>query len=220
MKKILRIDSSPRSSRSQTRRLTQQFITQWCTKYPDTELIHRDLGHQPPTPVSEAWIAAAFAPPGQRTESMTNQLTESDALLNELIAADILVIGIPMYNFSVPASFKAWIDQVVRIGRSFLFEPEDKQQPYKPLLAEKLTFIIIATGDAGYEPGGPYFFLNQIEPYLRTVFPFIGISNLHFVYTGNDEFGGERLQQSLDAAQQKVQYLITNTIGNTIKKEV
>lgn len=208
MKKILRIDSSPRSSRSHTRRFTQQFIMQWCAKYSDAELTHRDLGHQPPTPVSEGWIAAAFAPADERTELMKNQLIESDILLNELIAADVVVIGIPMYNFGVPAAFKAWIDQVVRIGRSFLFEPEDKQQPYKPLLADKPTFIIIATGDAGYEPGGPYFFLNQIEPYLRTVFPFIGINNLQFIYTGNDEFGGERLQQSLNSAQQKIQQLV------------
>lgn len=208
MKKILRIDSSPRSSRSHTRRFTQQFIMQWCAKYSDAELTHRDLGNQPPTPVSEGWIAAAFAPVDERTELMKNQLIESDALLNELIAADVVVIGIPMYNFGVPAAFKAWIDQVVRIGRSFLFEPEDKQQPYKPLLADKPTFIIIATGDAGYEPGGPYFFLNQIEPYLRTVFPFIGINNLQFIYTGNDEFGGERLQQSLNSAQQKIRQLV------------
>ena len=211
MTKILHIDSSPRASRSHTRRLTQQFITQWCAKYFDTDVTQRDLGIQPPTLINEGWIAAAFTPANERTELMRNQLIESDSLLNELIAADILVIGIPMYNFGVPAAFKAWIDKVVRIGRSFLFEPEEKQQPYKPLLADKPTFIIIATGDAGYEPGEPYFFLNQIEPYLRTVFPFIGINNLQFIYVGNDEFGGERLQQSLTAAQQKIQQLVDDT---------
>lgn len=212
MKKILHIDSSPRGVRSHTRRLTAQFVTQWREKNPDSELMYRDLGLEPATPVSEAWIAAAFAAEDERTIQMKNQLNESDALLHEVINADILIIGVPMYNFGVPASFKAWIDQVVRIGRSFLFEPEDTQQPYKPLLKDKPAFIIIATGDAGYEPGGPYFSLNQIEPYLRTVLPFIGISNLHFIYAGNDEFGGERLQQSLDAAKQHIQHLLGSNL--------
>ena len=152
MKNILHIDSSPRGARSHTRRLTGQFVTQWQAKHPDYELIYRDLGAQPATPVSEGWIAAAFTPVNDRNEQMKSQLIESDRLLNEIISADILVIGVPMYNFGVPASFKAWIDQIVRIGRSFLFEPEDKQQPYKPLLKDRPTFIIIATGDAGYEP--------------------------------------------------------------------
>ncbi len=212
MKNILHIDSSPRGARSHTRRLTGQFVTEWRAKHPDYELIYRDLGAQPATPVSEGWIAAAFTPVNDRNEQMKSQLIESDRLLNEIISADILVIGVPMYNFGVPASFKAWIDQVVRIGRSFLFEPEDKQQPYKPLLKDRPTFIIIATGDAGYEPGGPYFNLNQVEPYLRTVFPFIGIENLHFIYSGNDEFGGERLQQSLNAAQEYIQQLVSGDL--------
>lgn len=208
MAKILHIDSSPRGVRSHTRRLTQLFITQWREQHPDSEFFYRDIGGNPPSPVSEPWIAAAFTAADQRTSEMHNQLNESDELLDELIAADFLVIGVPMYNFGVPASFKAWVDQVVRIGRSFLFEPHDQQQPYKPLLADKPTFIIIATGDAGYEPGGPYASLNHIEPYLRTVLPFIGITNLHFIYVGNDEFGGQRLEQSLLAAQQKIVQLI------------
>lgn len=213
MKTILHIDSSPRSARSHSRRLTQQFIAQWCDKYPHTHVNYRDLGQQLPTPVSEAWIAAAFTPAAQRTEHMQQQLGESDSLLDELIAADLLVVGVPMYNFGVPATFKAWIDQIVRIGRSFLFEPDDKQQPYKPLLADKPVFFIIATGDAGYEPGGPYASLNQIEPYLRTVFPFIGIHQLQFIYVGNDEFGGERLQQSLTLAQQQIHQLVNKSIA-------
>lgn len=208
MSKILHIDSSPRSSRSLTRRLTQAFITEWCTRHLNTEITYRDLNLQPPTPVSEPWIAAAFTKANQRTDQMQEHLHESDILLNELIAADLLVIGVPMYNFTVPALFKAWIDQVVRIERSFLLEPEDSQQPYKPLLADKPAFFVVASGDAGYEPGGTYAALNHVEPYLRTVFPFIGINNLHFIYVGNDEFGGEQLQQSLTAAQEKIYHCI------------
>ncbi len=211
MKKILQIDSSPRGSRSHTRRLSEQFVKLWLDKHSGAEVVHRDLGKQLPTPVSENWIAAAFAPAEEQTTQFNNQLHESDTLLDELINTDALVIGIPMYNFGVPATFKAWIDQIVRIGRSFSFEPKDKQQPYKPLLKDRPGFIIIASGEAGYEPGGAFFAMNQIEPYLRTVFPFIGINNLHFIYCGNDEFGGERLEQSLNMARQQIQQLATST---------
>jgi FMN-dependent NADH-azoreductase len=158
--------------------------------------------------VSEQWIAAAFTKAHKRTNQMHEQLHESDTLLNELIAANLLVVGVPMYNFGVPALFKAWIDQVVRIERTFLFEPEDSQQPYKPLLTDKPVYFMVATGDAGYEPGGTYFSVNHIEPYLRTVFPFIGIHNLHFVYVGNDEIGGERLQQSISAAREHLHQVV------------
>ncbi|HEY8938914.1 MAG TPA: NAD(P)H-dependent oxidoreductase [Cellvibrio sp.] len=208
MNKILRIDASPRGERSHSRRLTEQFIKLWADKNPGTEIIHRDVGKFPPTPVSEDWIAAAFKPAAEQTALMKNHLKESDALLHELINADVVVIGLPLYNFSVPAAFKAWIDQIVRINHSFLFAPEDTQKPYKPLLADKPVFIIISSGDAGYEPGGPFFSLNYAEPYLRTVFPFIGLNNLHFIYVGYDEFGGERLEQSLNVAKQQIQQLV------------
>ncbi|HTF95205.1 MAG TPA: NAD(P)H-dependent oxidoreductase [Cellvibrio sp.] len=210
MNKILRIDASPRGERSHSRRLTEQFVKLWSVKNPGTEVIHRDLKINPPTPVSEAWIAAAFKPAAEQTAPMKIQLKESDLLLRELINADLLVIGLPLYNFSVPATFKAWIDQIVRINHSFLFEPDDEEKPYKPLLANKPVFIIITSGDSGYEPGGSYYSLNHTEPYLRTVFPFIGINTLHFIYMGNDEFGGARLEHSITAAEESIRQLIVS----------
>ena len=71
---------------------------------------------------------------------------------------------------------------------------------------------MVATGDSGYEPDGPYASLNQVEPYLRTVLPFIGINQLHFVYAGNDEFGGERLAESLLQAEQQIQQLVDGSL--------
>ena len=209
--KILHIDASPRYSRSHTRKLTQDFIKLWQEKDPAATVIYRDLGKALPSFINENWIAAAFTAANQRTPEQQQQLNESDSLVEEFMTADMLVMGVPMYNFGVPAVLKAWIDQIVRVGRTFLFEPDDPQ-PYKPLLTDKPTIIMVATGDSGYEPDGPYASLNQVEPYLRTVLPFIGINQLHFVYAGNDEFGGERLAESLLQAEQQIQQLVDGSL--------
>ena len=160
--------------------------------HPGVTVTHRDVGHDPPPHVDEAWIAAAFAPPAERTRAMHAALRTSDELIDELLAADVGVIGVPMYNFGVPSGFKAYIDQIVRVGRTFAFEPEDAGEPYKPLVRGKRVFVVVATGDTGYETGGRYEKQNHLDPYLRTVFRFIGVTDVTF-HVGNDEFGGSRL---------------------------
>src|SRR5690606_14185591 len=150
-------------------------------------------GRLPPPRVDQGWIAAAFTAFEQRSVEMRAALVLSDALVDELMASDTLVLGGPMYNFGVPAALKAWSDQVVRVGRTFSHVPADPQ-PYQPLTAGKQAFVIVTTGDAGYQPGGPVAALNQVEPYLRTVLGFIGITAVEFIYAGYDEFGGERLR--------------------------
>jgi FMN-dependent NADH-azoreductase len=87
--------------------------------------------------VDEPWIAAGYTPPEQRTPEMWEAIRISDQLVDEFLAAELYVIGIPMYNFSVPSTFKAYIDQIVRIGRTFAFVPDNSANPYKPLLLGK-----------------------------------------------------------------------------------
>ena len=209
MKRLLHIDASPRGGRSHSRRLTGEFIRQWKECHPDDVVIRRDVGYQPPPNIDEKWIAAAFTPAGQRTTDMKAVLKISDELVDQLLAADILLIGVPMYNFGVPAAFKAYIDQIVRVGRTFAFEPEDEAQPYKPLVHGKRAIVIVATGDAGYEEGGRYGALNHVDPYLRTVLGFVGITDVRFVHVGNDEFGGDRLAASLRHARERLTAVVT-----------
>ncbi len=137
MTHLLHIDASPRGERSQSRRLTRELVDSWRAGHPGVTVTHRDVGHDPPPHVDEAWIAAAFAPPAERTRAMHAALRTSDELIDELLAADVWVIGVPMYNFGVPSGFKAYIDQIVRVGRTFAFEPEDAGEPYKPLVRGK-----------------------------------------------------------------------------------
>lgn len=208
MTQLLHLDVSPRdNSRSHSRALTKKFIDVWLSAHPDDSVIYRDIGHHPPPFVDQAWIAAAFTPPEERTPQMRAVLQVSDNLVDELLTADILVIGLPMYNFGVPAAFKSYIDQIVRIRRTFNFDPDDQKQPYKPLVHNKRIFVIVATGDSGYERGGRFAQLNHLDPHLRTVFGFIGITDLSFVHVGNDEFGGERLTHSLLDAHKRINEL-------------
>ena len=207
---LLHVDSSPRTDdRSHSRRLTARFAELWRAAAPASggrAVRHRDLRATVPPHVDQAWIAAAFAPPEGRTAEMRRALAASDELVDEFLAADEYLLGAPMYNFGVPSALKAWIDNVVRVGRAFAFDPIDPAgEFYRPRVppGRRMT-VVVTTGDAGYQPGGPLWRLNQIEPYLRTVFGFVGVGEFRFVYAGNDEFGGERLERSLEAAAREI----------------
>jgi FMN-dependent NADH-azoreductase len=124
------------------------------------------------------------------------------------LAADIYAIGIPMYNFSIPSTFKAYIDQIVRIWRTFGFESEDAANPYKPLVLGKKMFAIAARGGSGFGRGEYNEKLNHQHPYLRTILGFIGITDITFIRVENDEFGGQTLAESIANARVQVAQLV------------
>ena len=208
MARLLHLDSSPRGERSHSRRLTREFVEAWKQVHPTDIVTYRDIGRNPVPHVDEPWIAAAYTPPEQRTPELQEAIRISDQLIDEFLAADLYVIGLPMYNFSVPSTFKAYLDQIVRVGRTFAFEPEDAATPYKPLVLGKKMVIITARGDAGFGPGERNEQLNYQDPYLRTIFGFIGITDITFVHVENDEFGGTSLAQSIAAARTQVAQLV------------
>lgn len=204
MARLLHIDASGRSNRSHTRRLTSELAERIKSQHTSIETIYRDLSIAPPPHVNQEWIAAAFTNPDERTQEMNEALKISDVLVDELLSADILVFGVPMYNFSVPSSFKAYIDQIVRVGRTFAFTPEDPESTYKQLVHGKKLYIVSARGDGGFGPGGHNEHNNHLDPYLKSVFGFLGITDITFITVENDEFGGLRLGDSIKAAQQQI----------------
>jgi FMN-dependent NADH-azoreductase len=208
MANILHIDSSPRDERSRSRRFTREFIEQWKQAHQTDTVTYRDVGRNPVPHLDEAWIAAAYTPPEQRTPELWNAIRISDQLVDELLAADIYVIGTPMYNFSISSMLKAYIDQIVRIGRTFEFAPENPENPYKPLVLGKIMFIITARGSSGYGAGERYEMLNYQDPYLRTIFGFIGITDITFIHIENDELGGTALEQSIASARTQIAQLV------------
>ncbi|MCU9950548.1 FMN-dependent NADH-azoreductase [Pseudomonas solani] len=202
MNRILSIQGSPRGERSHSRRLQDAFLAAWQGQDAARQVTHREVGRSPIAPVTEGWIAAAFHPePENRTEVMKADLALSDLLVDELFAADRLVISAPMYNFGVPSGVKAWVDQIVRIRRTFDFHPDRPGNPYTPLVLGRKALIITTRGDHGYGPGGVNAHMNHADAYLRTVLGYIGITDVTVVAVENDEFGGDAFQQSYQRAE-------------------
>ena len=208
MTTLLHIDSSARPGRagvhphgSQTRRLTHEFVSQWSRTRPSDPVRYRDLGSMPPRPVHHEWIPAAFTPEGERTPQHHGALKESDALVQELREADVLVFGLPMYNFGVPAPVKAWIDNIVRVALTVDIHP-DRPDPYVPLLAERPRRAVLLTsrGAHGFDAGGAQAALNHADTALREVLAFVGITDVHTIAVEHEEEGGAVLEASVSRA--------------------
>jgi FMN-dependent NADH-azoreductase len=172
--------------------------------------VYRDIGAAPPSPVSGRWIHAAFTPEPAREGWMREVLAESDTLIDELLAADVIVAGVPMYNFGVPSGFKAYIDNIVRVGRTFGFDRSRPGEPYWPLLADagKRLFVLSSRGDHGYGPGQRIAHMNHVEPAIRTAFGYIGITEMHSLAVEYDEFADARLRASIEQAEAEVDHLV------------
>mgnify|MGYP003574933455 CR=1 FL=1 len=216
MATILHIDSSARfgesgkrTQGSHTRRLTRHFLERWLTRAPDTNVISRDVAASPPSPVNGRWIQAAFTRPDARSGGMKQILLESDLLVDELEAADLILIGAPMYNFGIPSPLKAWIDNIVRVGRTFGFDRSREGAPYWPMLAPgKQLVLLSARGDGGYGPGGPLADSNLVEASIRVPLAYIGVDDVASVAVEWDEFGDERVAASLAAAEGEIDMLV------------
>ena len=196
MTQILRIDSSPRGARSHSRALTQAFTDALTKQHPGANVVYRDLGHNPPAHVNEQWIAGAYSAPDTHTPEMTAALLESNELIDELLASDLIVVGAPMYNFSIPSTLKAYIDQIVRVGRTFTY-PD-----YQGLVEGKKMFVMCARGGGGYGPGEQMADSNFQDPYLKTIFGLIGISDVSFIYDEKTLSGEDNLDASIEEARE------------------
>lgn len=214
--RLLHIDSSARfgcsgdeAHGSHSRRLSHRFVTHWTFKRPRDVVVRRDVATMPPTPIDAGWIDAAFTPPERRSTAQSARLSESDQLTAELLAADLLVIGAPMYNFGLPSQLKAWIDNIVRVGVTFGFDRSRDGEPYWPMLPQgKRLVILSARGDYGYDPGGRLATMNLVEAGLRVPLGYIGLSDSHSVAIEYDEFADERLAASIAAAERATDELV------------
>ncbi len=176
--KLLRIDSSARAS-SVSRQLTTTFTEAWKSYRPEGDVIERDLSVTPLPLITDDWSATRGVPP-KITSAQRQYLATSDALIEELVAADTIVIGAPMYNFTISWPLKAWIDQVVRIGKTFAYGPNGPQG----LLTGKKVFVITSRGGS-YPAGTPRAQGDFQEPYLRHILGFIGLTDVTFIHAEN-----------------------------------
>lgn len=178
---ILRIEASGRYRQSMSRQLTDYLIDHLQRFYPDARVVIRDLAPGLPY-LDEEMIIAYNTPEEKRTSNQKEILQTSEELVDELKVADIVVIGVPMYNFTIPATFKAYLDLVVRSRLTFRYTENGS----KGLLSDKKTYIIATT--AGTKLFGP---LDYMSDYLRHILGFIGISDLEFIAADSLIKGGE-----------------------------
>lgn len=201
MTRLLHLDSSPRGERSYSRNLSGLFVNAFKAAHPNVEVVYRDLGHHPVPHVDEAWVAGAFLPPEAQSSEMKDRMKTSDELVDELIAADYVVLGVPMYNFNVPSTLKAYIDQVIRLGRTFAMDKGN----YLGLLPPGKKLLAITSRGGMYRPGMPTVPYDLQEPFLKLAFGFMGIADITFVHADGLNFGDEQREKSLAEAEATLQ---------------
>ena len=198
MSTLLHIDSSARRAGSVSRRLTAHYVEQWLGRHPDGRVIVRDLADAAPPHVTEPMIGAYFTPDAQRDAAQRATLAQSDALVDELLAADTIVIGAPMYNFALPSPLKAWIDHVVRVGRTFSYGENGPAG----LVHGKRVVVILSRG--GVYADSPAQAMDFQTGYLRGVLGFIGIGDVEFVAAEGVAHGEDSARIAIAVAEDKL----------------
>ena len=207
MRKILIINASARNERSISRYMTNVFVEIWEERNPNDSIIYREVGQGNIPHVTEKWIAGAFKSPALRNEEEREALKLSDELVAELKEADVVVLGTPMYNWSVPSALKAYIDQVLRANETVLISKEDLTNPYTGLLKNKRVFLLMVRGNMGYDPGDFYEHMDFQTKYLKTVFGIMGIQEVEHASLN----GVMMKEDSLVYARRKVEQLLYNS---------
>lgn len=206
MSTLLRIDSSARLTGSHSRKMGDLFTAEWRAQNPGTNILTRDLARDPIEQIRQETIAGFYTP----AEAMTPELVAATALSDQLIAevqsAELLLITVPLYNFGIPSSLKAWIDQVTRIGQTFSYDGSSFSG-----LVNCDTAVVCATyGASGYEEGGPFRAANFLEPYLGFLLGFLGISTVKFVTLQATTGDEQTVQAGMAQAESDIQNLVTD----------
>jgi len=190
MTNILRIDASARNDGSTTRQLSGQLVSHLLEQGYGAKVIHRDLALTPPALLTEGWVGANFTDAADRSDEQKALLADSDELIGELEAADTIVIGVPVYNFAIPAALKAWIDLIARARRTFRYTEAGPEG----LLTGKKAYLVVASG--GVPVGSDYDFATG---YLRHVLGFVGITDVTIIAADQQMMDGEAVGRATSA---------------------
>jgi len=195
MSNVLIIESSARQQGSFSRQLTRQFISQWQAAHPADQVPVRDLALAPVPHLDASLLGGWMKPEGQRNADEQISLQRSNELTDELLAADVLVLAAPMYNFAIPSTLKAWLDHVMRAGVTFKYTETGPQG----LLVGKKAYVLTARG--GLYAGSTS---DHQEPYLRQVMAFIGIHDVTFIHAEGMNLGGDFQEKGLNQAKARL----------------
>lgn len=189
--KVLRVDSSARAENSTTRKLTESLLSHLSEKQ-ELAITLRNVAEGLPF-VSPDWVGANFTDPADRNAEQQKTLAQSDALIAEVQAADVLVIGVPVYNFGVPAALKAWIDMIARARETFKYTETGPVG----LVSGKKAYLVVASG--GTEVGSG---IDFATPYMKHILSFIGVTDVTVIAAGQqmmDEKASEKAEKSIEA---------------------
>ncbi len=198
MKAILYLSCSPRGATAHSRIIAEELVDRLLTRHPGANVIRRDLSANPPSFVDAAFSAAILGPQGAPPPA----LAESEALIAELEACDVLVLATPMHNYGVPAVLKAWIDQIVRIHRSFRSTPQGKVG----VLSDRPVHVVVASGGwfSGPSPTGTPPQPDFLTHYLRAVFATIGLHDIRFITLEGVTRGPEIAARAYAMARERI----------------
>jgi FMN-dependent NADH-azoreductase len=197
--KLLHIDSSVLGNSSVSRALTARTVAEWQATHPDTVVDYLDLAVQAPSHL-DANSLGFRAPQAQQTAEQQRENAISEALVSQLLAADVIVVGAPLYNFSIPSQLKAWIDRIAQPGRTFKYTETGPQG-----LATGKTVIVASTRGGIYSTSDQGRALEHQESYLQTVFGFLGITDVRFVRAEGVAMGDAKKNEALATAEQHIQ---------------
>ena len=201
MKNILLVQSSPRGNESFSHIVAQSVVNDLKAREPEAKVVVRDLAANPPPHVGLPFITGMYAPPEHRTPEQAQAIALSDALINELFAADTILIAVPMHNFTLPSTLKAWIDHVARAGRTFNYGAHGPEG----LLKGKRAILVLARG--GVYSSGPTKPLDFQEPYLHAILGFLGITDVSVVRiegAANRAIGPEKALAAANASSKEI----------------
>ena len=189
--KILQINSSARAEASHSTRLANTLVERLSAAQPEARLTLRDLGRTPHPMLDEIALQALFTPAQQRTPEQAARVALDDLLITEIQAADVIVLGVPMYNFGVPAQLKNWIDAISRAQVTFRYTDKGPEG----LLKGKKVYVALTRG--GLYRNTPN---DSQTPYLKTFFAFLGMDDVQFVYAEGLAMGAEAEKSALASA--------------------
>jgi len=196
--KLLHVDSSILAGNSVSRGLTAAVVEQWKTRVPELEVVYRDLVAEPLEHLSGSLLAARAGSPEGRTLAQQRDMEASDTALEEFLAADVVVVGAPMYNFAIASQLKAWIDRLAVAGKTFRYSSEGVEG----LAGGKKVIVVSSRG--GIYSAGTMAALDFQESYLKAVFGFLGVTDVEIVRAEGVNMGPEKRQAALDAAAEQI----------------
>ena len=192
---ILQINSSARSTGSESTRVADAIVARLQAANPGASLVRRDLASNPHPAIDEATLGALFTPADQRTPEQAARVALDDALIAEAQAADAIVIGAPMYNFGITVQLKSWFDALARAGVTFRYTAEGPEG----LLKNKKVYVALARG--GIHKNGAS---DSQVPYLKTMLGFLGLTDVAFVYSEGHGMGPEAVAKAIADANEQI----------------